>query len=365
MVVTTEILRKRAAAARALFKRNRLDAILFFKPASVRYLSSLEATSAAVLLTRRSRLLFTDFRYLEEARVHARGFRIKAVKGRLPLALGGVLSKSGIRRLGFESSGISHAFYRLVKRGLGKGVALVPLAGDVDCMRAVKDPGEVRLLRKAARIAESALDCFCKIVREGMTEREVAAILDAHMRIEGSERASFDTIVASGRRAAMPHAKASGRKIRRGEPILVDLGAVVGGYHSDLTRTFFLSRIPPGCRAVYERVIEAQIAAIASLIEGVQATEVDGIARKIIDKAPKVGDFGHGLGHGVGMEVHEAPVLSPSSKDVLRSGMVVTVEPGIYRRGSFGIRVEDMVLVTKTGARLLTDFPKNIEEVVI
>ena len=365
MVVITEILKKRVSAARELLRHHRLDAVLFLKPASVRYLSSLDATSAAVLIARRSRFLYTDFRYIEEARSLAGGFRVKAVKGHLPEFLAGELKRTKIRRLGFESAAISYDSYRSLKRGIGRRTALVPLGREINAMRVIKDAGEVRLLRKAARIAESALGYLREVVREGMSEREVASLIDACMRAGGSERAAFDTIVASGRRASLPHAKTSERRIREGEPIVIDIGAVVGGYHSDLTRTFFLSRISPGCRVVYERVLEAQLAAIASLREGTRAAEVDGTARNIIDKAPKMGDFGHGLGHGVGLEVHEAPVFSPASKDVLRSGMVITVEPGIYRKGSLGIRIEDMVLVTEKGARLLTNFPKNIDQVVI
>ena len=352
-------------AVRALLKQYRLDAILFMRPASVRYLSSLEATSAAVLITRRSSFLYTDFRYLEEATSAARGFRVKVVGGSLAAFLGRELLNRGIGRLGFESNAISYASYRMLKRRLGGGAVLVPLARELAGMRAVKDPGEVRRIREAAKIAVAALDYFREVAEEGMTEREVAALLDARMREMGAERSAFDTIVASGRRTSMPHAKASSKRLKRGEPILVDLGAVVGGYHSDLTRTFFLSRIQPRFKAVYERVLEAQMAAIASLRGGAVAAKVDGTAREIISREPKVGDFGHSLGHGIGLEVHEEPVLSPASRDVLHPGTVCTVEPGIYRKGSFGIRIEDMVMVTKTGHRLLTEYPKSIDEAVL
>jgi Xaa-Pro aminopeptidase len=243
---------------------------------------------------------------------------------------------------------------------------LAEAPGLVADLRIRKDAFEQRAIRRAIRVAEAAWSVFRRRIRLGMTERRLAAELDHQMRLAGSDGLAFPTICAVDASAAMPHAVPGNRRLRRGSVLLMDFGARVGGYVCDLTRMLFAGRIDPRARQAYEAVLAAQAAAIGRIRPGAAFTEVDAAARAVLDEAGLGKAFGHGTGHGIGREVHEPPGLGPrAGKGTLEPGMVVTVEPGVYFRGAFGIRLEDDCLVTKTGRRVLTRVEKDLEAMVL
>ena len=279
--------------------------------------------------------------------------------------LGKAVRRKRLGRLAYDPAHVSVALLSRLRRGL-KGVSLVRLAGAVRDLRLRKDRLEVRAIRRAVRTAEEAWGAFRKTIRLGMTEQVLAGELEHQMRLAGADGPAFPTIVATGAHAARPHAKPGRRQLKRGSVLLVDFGARVDGYVSDLTRVLFADRIAPRALAVYEVVREAQAAGIAAVGPDVPLRDVDAAARSVIEEAGYGKQFGHGLGHGLGLEVHEGPRLGPRGvKGRLEAGMVVTVEPGIYLRGRFGVRLEDDVLVTERGRSVLSRLPTHPDEVVL
>jgi len=357
----SENVKTRLRALRKEVREVGADALLVTHMPNVRYLSGFSGSEAMLLISARSQRLITDSRYTTQAAGQAGGFKVEMTTRR-PEELLAIVRKTGVRRLAFEPAGLTHARYLEIKRAL-RGIALVRMNDAIGRLRARKDAGEARLIKRAADLALGAFNDAITKARPGLAEREFAAILEHLMRDLGSDAIPFDTIVASGPRGALPHGVASDRKMKKGELVTVDFGAACQGYQSDQTITFCLGRPKKRLKEIYDTVRAAHDLAIEAVRPGVAAKAVDKVARDHI-KAAGFGDyFGHGLGHGVGLETHEGPVLAPRSKAVLEEGNVVTVEPGIYVPNFAGVRIEDMVLVTKRGARLLTASGGELREI--
>jgi Xaa-Pro aminopeptidase len=351
---------RRLAALRQRLAKEDLAAFLVASSPNRAYLSGFTGTSGVLVVTASDSLLLTDFRYTEQAATQAPEFTVVAA-GPDPLAdLTATVLRLGPSRTGFESRSVTVAVLRQWEERFGGATCLIPTDGLVEELRLLKDEEELSLLRRAARLTDRGFEFLTDFVRPGRTEREVSRELEFFLRRAGAEAAGFDFIVASGPRGALPHGVASDRVIQDGELVTVDYGCYVEGYTSDLTRTLAVGRVPERWREIYEVVRLAQEAGVAAVKPGRTGAEVDGEARAVIASAGYGEAFGHGLGHGVGREIHEEPRLRQTSTSVLRSGMVVTVEPGIYLPGQGGVRIEDLVLVTAEGGERLTNAPRDL-----
>lgn len=324
--------------------------------ANLRYLTGFTGTFGLLILGEESTFM-TDSRYTEQAGREVQGLPVEKVQGRWLQALGERLREWGLRRVGIGAKTTSLFTYRELER-LAKGVELVPGTW-VEEQRTVKGPEEVERIARAAKITDEGLRWVLSMIRPGMTEREVALELWMWYRRNGADDVAFDLTVAFGENSSMPHHRAAERPLAAGEVILFDVGARADGYCADLTRVVALGRPVPEARAVYELVLAANRAGIEAVQAGISGVEADRAARRVIQDAGHGDKFGHGLGHGVGLEVHEAPRLSPTSEDTLEAGMVVTVEPGVYLPGQFGVRIEDLVVVRTDGCEILSGFPRE------
>ena len=333
-------------------KKESLEALLITHPANRFYLSGFSGSHGLLLISPGDALLFTDFRYLEQAEKEAPLFRVCPWKAKLSDALAPHIAEAGWRTLGFEEEQVTCSLYRELKEGLP--LELLPTKGLVEALRAVKSEAEAEILRRGAAIMDQAFEFLLGLVKPGMTEQEVALELEYYLRRRGSTETLFRYIVASGVRGSLPHGIASEKAIQRGELITVDFTGTFGAYATDMTRTFALGEPGPRARRIYETVRLAQQRAREKIKPGLTMVEADALARDPIIEAGFGDYFGHGLGHGLGLEVHERPTLSPRGEGVLRPGMVVTIEPGIYIPGWGGVRIEDMVLITAGGSEPLT-----------
>ncbi len=350
----------RLERVRARLGEEELDALVLLKAENRRYVSGFTGSAGiAVILPERSHLL-VDFRYVEQAKEEAPEFSAVRVSNLLD-GLAAFLREVGARRVGFEAETVTVAQHRRLQE-LAVEVEFVPLQG-LDRMRWRKDAREIASIRHAAQIAAVAFEGILPLVRPGVAERDLALELEYRMRRLGADGAAFDTIVASGPRSALPHGRASGREIAPGDLVTIDWGAVVQGYHSDSTRTIVAGRASAQQRQLYRLVREAQEAVLAGLRPGMSGREADALARQRIAAAGYGDHFGHGLGHGVGLAVHEGPTLSPREEAVLEPEVVVTVEPGIYLPGWGGVRVEDLVVLREDGAEVLPGAPRELLEV--
>ena len=357
----------RAERLAAQLPGRELDALLVSEHHNLRWLTGFTGTNGlAVLGADGLRRFATDFRYVEQAegqvahfeRVRAPQELLEAVGENLPSGAGAPL------RLGFDDAHVSVKQHARLRELLGERVELVPAAGMIERARAVKDPEEVERIRAAAALADEA---FLALVEEGVvgrTEREVALALEDGMRRRGASAPSFPSIVAAGAHGALPHAEPREVAIEPGTLLILDWGAILDGYCSDCTRTLATGPLEdPDAAETYEIVLRAQLAALEAVAPGPTGREIDAIARGIIEGAGRGERFGHGLGHGVGLEVHEGPRLSKLGKDPLAPGNIVTVEPGIYEPVRFGVRIEDLVVVTESGHEVLSGFTKELTEV--
>jgi Xaa-Pro aminopeptidase len=353
----------RAQALLECLRQDAVDGLLVTSMPNVRYLTGFSGTHAMLLVTGAERWLFTDFRYAEQAAAES-GAVAKVVIEASSLWRGlweTLRAARGLHTIGFESAHLAHRdFERLLKDG--SAWAWRPFVDVVERLRERKDPGELELIKEAARVAGTALDRTMPAVRPGMTELEVAGVLEHALRDHGSEETPFPTIVASGPRTALPHARAGSRAIARGDFLLLDFGATVGGYCSDVTRTMVVGKADGRQREVHDAVLAANEAARAHVRSGMTGKDADAIARAVLEQHGLGDAFGHGLGHGIGLEVHEAPRLSRIADMVLPEGAVVTIEPGAYVSGWGGVRIEDNVRLGAGGAELLTEFPRHLIE---
>jgi Xaa-Pro aminopeptidase len=328
------------------------EPLLVTNPTNIHYLFGFKSSNAALLVDQDRARLFTDFRYSEAARA-VEGVEFEETKRALLADLAGRLSGP----IGFEADFVSYAGYETLRDG---SLEPAPRRGLVERLRAIKDEEELAAIKRACEITDRVFERLVEERFVGRTERDLAWTIEQLFHDEGAEAVAFETIVASGPNSARPHGRATDRQIGRGETVIVDTGCVVGGYASDYTRTFTTGFVEGPIKEVYALVLAAQQAGFDALRAGVRGLDADAAARRVVDATPFAGTFGHGLGHGLGLEVHEAPRLSTESTDTLAAGNVVTVEPGIYLDGRAGIRIEDNVVVTNGGIQNLTGFRKDL-----
>jgi Xaa-Pro aminopeptidase len=352
----------RVAALRAALASRSLDGLIVGHPANVRYLTAFTGSAGVLLLLPDEVVLITDFRYASQAPAEVgAAARVEVVEQDTWERAARVLQARTLS-LGFEEESVTVRTRRRLD-DLGPGIDVQATRGLVESLRARKDPGEVAAIRQAARLAGEAFQAALPAVRGGVIERDVAARLEFELRRRGSEWHPFPTIVASGPRSALPHARTADRPLRAGDFVVVDFGAQVDGYCADLTRTVVMGRADERQRVVYELVREAQARALTGLRAGMSGRDGDALARGVIEARGFGEAFGHSLGHGVGLEVHEAPRLSRSNTDALPEGAVVTVEPGVYLPGWGGVRLEDDIHLTGAGGELLSDGRTELLEV--
>ena len=333
------------------------DALFVTRLPNVRYLSGFTGSNGQLLLTDEEAVFMTDGRYAEQSRAQVPDMRREIYGGDAMSTLARACADLDVSKVAFEAAGVTYKGYTELS---GLGLELVPTTGEVERVRWVKDEEERQCLRDAQAIADEAFERICAKLAEGITERQAAFELDAAMRQAGAEGLAFDTIMAFGESAAEPHHHPTNRPLRGGDVIKVDFGCVVGGYHSDMTRTVGFGELPGQLQEIYEVVKQAQQAGEDSVRAGVTGGEADRVCREIISEAGYGPQFRHPLGHGVGLEIHEGPALRAGSTDVLPEGAVVTVEPGIYLEGLGGVRIEDMVEVGAEGCRVVPRTPKEL-----
>lgn len=335
------------------------DGILVTKPENMQYFSGFSGGEGALVITEEKSILITDFRYTEQAQRETNGFVIVKQERALTAEVVDVLKKCASQVM-VEQNHMQLEMYLALTSAL-EGVAWIPT--ELDSLRNIKDEAEIELIRKAVSISDQAFTEVISIIKAGMTEIEVAAELEYRMHKLGSERPAFPTIVASGVRGSLPHGTASDKVIQEGELVTMDFGAVYRGYHSDITRTVCVGKASQKQKELYHIVLDAQLNGLAAVCASKTNNAVDMAARYVIIQNGYAENFGHGLGHGVGLEIHEWPRLSPKAEPmVLESGMVVTVEPGIYIPDWGGIRIEDTVVVTSNGCNKLTQSTKKLLE---
>jgi Xaa-Pro aminopeptidase len=352
----------RAERLTAQFGEAGIDVLLVTDLVNVRYLTGYTGSNGLALVGPQLRIFISDFRYQEQAAeevADAFARRIApAPQGLLDLV--GEALPVGELRLGFEADHVSVSQHQHLRTQLRDDVELVSTSRLAETLRATKEPDELARIKAATALADAAFDRLLRERIVGRTERELALALENDMRQRGAERVSFETIVAAGAHGALPHAQPRDVEIREGDLVVIDWGAELGGYCSDCTRTVAAGDPGSDARDVYELVLEAQLAGLQAVKAGRGGREVDGVARDLIAAAGYAERFGHGLGHGVGLEIHERPTLSARSDDQLQAGNVVTVEPGVYVPGQFGVRTEDLVVVTDDGCEILTSAPKQL-----
>ncbi|MFN0171952.1 MAG: M24 family metallopeptidase [Bryobacteraceae bacterium] len=357
----------RRAAIRENVIAAKLDALLISGLPNIRYLTGFTGSSGLMLLRRDGRsILLTDPRYDVQAREQAAAADcvVRIAKGPLVRAASTALKRWHPRKVGFELARMSYQNFSALAEALRGRPELVPTPGWVEQRRMVKSAGEIEAIRQSVRVNSRAFDRALRLLRPGKTtEGELAAELDYQMRKLGAEGAAFETIVASGARAALPHARPTRSVIPADALLLIDMGAVVDGYSSDMTRVVFTGAPREAVRRAYAAVLEAQLAAVDAVRPGVKAADIDRAARSVLERHRLAKAFTHSTGHGLGLEIHEAPRLGRTEKSRLEQGMTVTIEPGVYLEGQFGIRIEDTVLVTAHGCEILTPTAKELRTV--
>jgi Xaa-Pro aminopeptidase len=347
---------------RKKFGEKEIDGIFVTQSENRRYLSGFDGSAGFLIITGKKAVLATDFRYTEQAVAEAPDFEILRIAHNVKDWFPGLIEEMKVKQLGFESSDISLQFHRQLYDALKKKnlpVKMIPVDGLVESVRAVKESAEIEAIKKSAAITDAAYESAVKSIKPGITEKEIAWELEKALREKGSEALPFEVIVASGPRAALPHAKPTERIIEDGDSVVIDMGAKYEGYASDLTRTVCAGSAYDTFRNVYNTVLKAQKTAMAAIHKGITGKDADGAAREIIEKAGYGEAFGHSLGHGVGLAAHELPRLGPNSEDVFTDNMVFTVEPGIYISGWGGVRIEDTVIMEKGRAKSITKAVKG------
>lgn len=336
-----------------------LDALLVTHLSNVRYLCGFTGSAGVLAISPSEANFFTDGRYSEQARAEISGTRVVIEKAAALLAAAKWVRSSRLHAIGVEADHVTLAARAVLKRAFPANVRLRETHGMVEELRKVKDEDELRLIREAVRLGASLLDVALETIRPGVTETEVAAEMEYAARRRGAEAMAFETIVAAGTRSALPHGRASSAPIPRSGLVVLDFGVIMFGYCSDMTRTVGVGKVSRSDRDLYEAVREAQQAAVDAVRSGVTCGEVDRAARSVLRRARLDRFFTHSTGHGVGLEVHEAPRIARGQQEGLRPGMVITIEPGAYVPGRGGARIEDMVVVRERGCEVLTPAPKE------
>ncbi len=346
-----------------LLDEKKLDAVLVSDAYNMRYLSGFTGGTGYLLVTKRSKTLFTDSRYTIAATAQAPDYTVVEVDAARDYCrfINQVLEAENTALLGFEADKVRYSEYEVLKARL-KTKELVPLAGELAKLRRIKTAEEIALHRQAEHIGDVAFEEILKELRPGMTELEVAARLEYIMKMNGADKLSFESIVASGVNSSKPHAEPGHKKIESGDFVTMDFGCVYNGYCSDMTRTVVVGKADERQKEIYNTVLKAQLAVLAMLKPGLPGKAYDKVARDVIYGAGYEGYFGHGLGHSVGLEIHEDPRFSMIEEDIVEAGMIMTVEPGIYLPDFGGVRIEDMVVLTKDGYENLTHSRKELIE---
>lgn len=351
MMLRVEKLRKN-------MQEENLDSFLITSPYNLRYLTNFTGTTGLAVITLEKAFFITDFRYTEQAAAQAQGFEIIKNAGPIFEEVADLVQKEGLRELGFEETTVSFLEYSVLEEIID--AQLIPISGMIEELREIKDEEEIAIIEKACSIADLAYDHILKMIQPGMTEIEVANQLDFYMRSLGASGVSFETIVASGLRSAMPHGVASKKIIEQGDLITIDFGCYYEGYVSDMTRTFAIGDPGEQLKEIYQIVLEAQLAVLEVAKPGVTGKQLDAVARDYITKHGYGEAFGHSTGHGIGLEIHEGPNVSVRAEKQFVPGNIITDEPGIYLPGIGGVRIEDDLLITSDGNRVLTHSPKEL-----
>lgn len=339
-----------------LIERENLDALLVMSSYNRRYLSSFTGSSGALIITKDSKFLMSDFRYKAQGTEQAEDFEFVLQETGLLDSIISFMKSKNIKRIGFEGEHVNYNTYSKIKEEF----ETVPLTGEVEKIRLIKTDEEIELIQKACEIADQAYEYILTYVKAGMTELEVKNELEAYMTKLGASGPSFDTIVASGHRGALPHGVATEKVIESGDMVTLDFGAYYKGYASDITRTFGVGSVSEEMEKIYNIVLKAELKALEEIKSGMTGQEADTIARDIISGHGFGENFGHSLGHGFGLEVHESPALAQKGTMILEPGMCITIEPGIYVDGLGGVRIEDDTIVTETGLKKLTHSSKKL-----
>ncbi|MFB8592325.1 M24 family metallopeptidase [Enterococcus hirae] len=351
MMLRVEKLRKK-------MQEENLDSFLITSSYNLRYLTNFTGTTGLAVITLEKAFFITDFRYTEQAAAQAQGFEIIKNVGPIFEEVADLVQKEGLRELGFEETTVSFLEYSVLEEIID--AQLIPISGMIEELREIKDEEEIAIIEKACSIADLAYDHILKMIQPGMTEIEVANQLDFYMRSLGASGVSFETIVASGLRSAMPHGVASKKIIEQGDLITIDFGCYYEGYVSDMTRTFAIGDPGEQLKEIYQIVLEAQLAVLEVAKPGVTGKQLDAVARDYITKHGYGEAFGHSTGHGIGLEIHEGPNVSVRAEKQFVPGNIITDEPGIYLPGIGGVRIEDDLLITSDGNRVLTHSPKEL-----
>ncbi len=349
---------KRLEGVRQIISANKMDAMLINSAENRFYLSGFTGTSGYLLISIDQAFLITDFRYTQQAEAEAEKYEIVRYSDTIQQTTAEIAEKAGWGKIGFEAKKMHWNEYKNLHDSLA--AELLPVTEEIEKLRSVKDKNELIKIRRGVLKTDLAFQWILSNIRPGMPEKMLSRELEIFMLQQGADGTSFDYIVASGFRGALPHGVASDKIMQEGDLVTIDFGAVFEGYATDMTRTVALGNPGDSMLEIYEVVRKAQAEAAASIRPGMTGREVDMVARDIISAAGYGDYFGHGLGHGVGLETHESPLLNAKSEAVLEPGMVVTVEPGIYLPGRGGVRIEDMAVVTETGAELLTSSPREL-----
>ncbi len=339
----------------------KLDAVVFFGLSNIRYLSGFTGTDAILIVSGEETVFLTDSRYIEQAHNQVSADRIACYKNKI-ISVVDILKEQGDLRIGFDASMVNYAQYAELKTIAGDSLSLIPLVTQLQSLRAVKTKDELSALRKAASLNYRAYNQVVPLIKPGITERQIALEFEFALKRLGGEVNAFDFIVASGKRGALPHGVASDKLISAGELVTIDFGTRVSGYHSDETVTLAVGEIDRKLRQIFDIVLEAHDSALDAICPDLPICELDAVARNIIAEHGYGKYFGHGLGHGVGLEVHEYPSVSERNSHKLQVGMVITIEPGIYLPGLGGVRIEDTVVVIADGYDSITEIPKQFKQ---
>lgn len=341
------------------FKDLSIDGLLITSEFNRRYMTGFTGTAGVAVISEDKAVFITDFRYTEQAAKQINEYDIVQHTGTIIEEVATIVKKLGIKKLGFEQDHLTYQAYSSYKKSI-RTAEFVPVSGAVEKLRLIKSPAEIKILKEATEIADAAYKHILTYVRSGLKEIEVANELEFFMRKNGAVSSSFDIIVASGYRSALPHGVASDKVIENGDFVTLDFGAYYKGYCSDITRTFAVGEPSDELKKIYATVLEAQLRGMNGIKPGMTGKEADALTRDYITEQGFGEYFGHSTGHGLGMEVHESPALSFRSETILKPGMVVTVEPGIYIADLGGVRIEDDTVVTETGNETLSHSPKNL-----
>jgi len=352
----------RKKKVRKILASTNLDGIVFSSLENIRYLCGFTGSDGIVLITKNETFFLSDSRYWTQSEEEVKEATLVKYKKKID-GICSLLIDLNLKAIGFESNSMTYSFYHSLLKKLEEKIRLIPLEEEMKNLRAIKDENELDFIKTSINISSMAFNHVVGIIREGIMERDIAIEMEFFMKKNGAQAMGFDTIVASGKRSSLPHGRASNKKIEKGDFILIDFGAQFNGYFSDQTRTLICGKSTKEHKKIYEVVKEAQKKAIETVRPGIFIYNLDEVARSYIRNSGYGDYFGHGLGHGIGLSVHEDPTINWENKDLIQEGMVFTIEPGIYVPNWGGVRIEDMVVVTSNGIEQLTYLPKELIEI--